>query len=163
MTYGKFLIPWLVVTASLVQSGPALSAPGDKANLSGLADVTFGTIGTFNDRFSSQSVCAYSASSTSRYSVTALGNGPGGSFALTSGSAQLPYEVLWSPFPGQTNGTNLVAGSTQPGLDSGATQKTCNNGPSTSASLTVVLRSSALSSARAGNYSGTLQLTIAPE
>ena len=49
------------------------------------------------------------------------------------------------------------------GLQSTASQQTCNSGPSTSASLTVVIRSATLTSAMAGSYIGTLQITIAPE
>ncbi|MGX7953484.1 hypothetical protein ACWPM1_13105 [Tsuneonella sp. HG249] len=108
-------------------------------------------------------MCAYSASDTLGYTVTALGSGPGGAFSLVSGSAQLPYEVLWNSAANQSGGTGLVAGSARSGFVSSATQKTCNNGPSSSASLVVVLRSAALSNAQAGSYAGTLQVTIAPE
>jgi hypothetical protein len=44
-----------------------------------------------------------------------------------------------------------------------ATQQTCNSGPATSASLVVILRTAALSSAAAGSYSGSLTLVIGPE
>ena len=49
------------------------------------------------------------------------------------------------------------------GQISSATQQTCNNGPANSASLVVIVRSAALSSAAAGSYSGTLTLVIGPE
>jgi hypothetical protein len=159
MAYAKTLGLCSSMWAAVFLAGPAVAAPGDKANLSGLTDVSFGTIVSFQDQVLSQSVCAYSASSPSGYS----GSGPGGTFSLSSGSAQLAYEVLWNTSPNQTGGTSLAAGTQVSGFVSSASQKTCNNGPSSSASLIVVLRSAALSNAQAGNYVGTLQVTIAPE
>jgi hypothetical protein len=44
-----------------------------------------------------------------------------------------------------------------------AKQQTCNSGPATSASLIVIIRSAALTSADAGFYSGDLTLVIGPE
>jgi hypothetical protein len=49
------------------------------------------------------------------------------------------------------------------GQTSTATQQTCNSGPATSASLIVVLRSTALSSATAGTYNGAVTLLVGPE
>lgn len=162
MRTGKSLILALVMgVAGVIAAGPARAA--DKTRLTGLSDVSFGLITSTVDQSVSQSVCAYSSSNTNGYSVTATGSGSGGAFALSSGTAQLPYDVLWAASSGQTGGTSLVAGTTTVGFTSLASQQTCNSGPSTSASLTLVIRSATLGSALAGSYSGTLQITIAPE
>lgn len=139
------------------------SAANDKARLTGLSDVAFGLIAGTADQSASQSVCAYSSSATSGYSVTAIGSGTSGSFTLSSVTDQLPYEVLWAPSPNQTGGRSLTAGTTTSGFTSVASQQTCNSGSNTSASLTVIIRSATLTAAMAGDYSGTLQITIAPE
>lgn len=150
-----------VASCLAVLASPAWAAPGDKARISGLADVGFGTLNTTSDQSVSENVCAYSNSSTSGYSVTATGNGTGGAFTLAAGTFTLPYEVRWAGSANQTNGTALSAGTLAPGFVSGASQQTCNGGPS--ASLIVIIRATALGSARAGSYTGTLQIVIAPE
>jgi hypothetical protein len=144
-------------------SSPALAAPGDKARITGLADVAFGTVDPSFDQTSSQNVCAFSSSSTSGYSVTASGNGSGGAFTLASGANALDYEVRWAGAINQANGTALTANSIASGFISAATQQTCNSGPAASATLTVIVRAAALGAAGAGSYSGTLSITIAPE
>jgi hypothetical protein len=140
---------------------PARAA--DKARITGLSDVAFGLITGTADQAISESVCAYSSSSTGGYSVTATGDGSGGAFELSAGADQLAYDVLWTDSADQAGGTALVAGSATAGFTSVANQQFCNSGPSTSASLTVVIRSASLGSAMVGSYAGTLQITIAPE
>jgi hypothetical protein len=138
------------------------SAASDKGRLTGLTDVAFGLIANASDQSISRDVCAFSSSNTSGYSVTASGDGAGGAFTL-GGPAPLPYEVRWSGSANQTNGTALTAGAVTSGFASSASQQTCNSGPAASASLTVIIRAAVLGSALAGSYSGTLQVTIAPE
>ena len=144
-------------------STPARAAPSDKARLSGLADVAFGTPSLAADQTISENVCAFSNSATNGYSVTANGSGSGSAFTLTTGAAQIPYEVRWAGTANQANGTALTAGTRVPGFISAATQQACGNGPAASATLTVIIRAAALGAAQAGSYSGTLQITIAPE
>jgi hypothetical protein len=164
MKSGNFLIVALLMGAigAGLASTPARAAP-TKARISGLGEVAFGLIAGTSDQSASQNLCAFSANDTNLYSVTATGSGTGGTFALSSGAGQLPYDVLWAAAPDQTGGTQLVAGTAAPGFLSNATQQTCNSGPAASASLTVVIRSATLMAAAAGDYSGTLQVTIAPE
>lgn len=143
--------------------GPA-SAQSNNVRITQLSDVAFGSIGNLGvDAFQTQSVCVYAQTATRGYQVTATGSAAGSAFALSSGASQLAYEVQWSPSPGQSSGIQLSPSITLTGLTSSATQQTCNSGPPTSASLIVVLRSTALSSAGAGSYSGTLTLLIGPE
>lgn len=164
MTYGSSPIAALImgVIVAVAWPSPALAATG-KARVAGLSDVSFGLIAGTADQAASQSVCVFSSTTTAGYSVTATGSGTGGSFALTGGPALLPYDVLWSGNANQSSGAALVAGVTTSGFTSLATQQTCNSGPSATASLTVIIRASTLSAASAGSYSGTLQITIAPE
>jgi hypothetical protein len=162
MNSGTFLTVALVV--GLVGVGAATPArAADKARITGLSDVSFGLITGTADQAISESVCAYSSSNTGGYSVTATGDGNGGAFELSSAANQLAYDVLWAGSADQAGGTALVAGSATGGFTSVAGQQFCNSGASTSASLTVVIRSATLGSAMAGTYAGALQITIAPE
>lgn len=150
-----------LVLAGLISSGPSVA---QKVRITDLADVNFGLLSNLQaDARRSQSICVFSQSTGGRYSITATGSGPGSSFALTSGSNALAYEVEWNDQSGQTSGTNLVSAVAATGRVSAATQQTCNNGPASSASLIVILRSSSLSQAREGNYSGSLTLVVAAE
>lgn len=144
------------------------AAAADQARISALSDVAFGTIASFtSDWVRSQSVCLSAKSPpTNLYRITATGSGAGGSFVLDSGSEKLSYDVQWADSSGQTAGTQLVpnqpltaqqssVGSSDPG--------DCSKGPATTASLIVILRSSALAAASSGTYSGSLTLLVAPE
>jgi hypothetical protein len=152
-----------IALALLLAPGP-LGAQSNNVRITQLSDVAFGTPANLGvDATAAQSICVFAHTVGSSYRVTAMGSAPGGAFALTSGGSLLDYEVQWSPAAGQTSGTQLSSNVTLGGLVSSATQQTCNNGPPNSASLILLLRSSALSSARAGAYAGTLTLLIGPE
>jgi hypothetical protein len=148
----------------LLPASPALAAANDKVRITGLSDVAFGTIANFGvDAVRSESVCLYSNSVANGYNVTAIGTGPGGAFQASSGTLALPFEVQWSSSAGQSSGAGLSPNIPPTGQISTATQQTCNSGPATSASLIVILRSTALSSATAGTYNGSVTLLIGPE
>ena len=149
---------------ALIAGATPAPAANDKARITALSDVAFGTIANLSvDAINSQSICVYSTSATSGYNVTASGSGPSGAFQLLSGAQILPFEVQWSGTSGQTSGIQLNPNVPLTGQASIASQQTCNSGPATSASLVVILRSSALTSASAGTYSGTLTLLVGPE
>lgn len=147
----------------LVMAAPA-SAASNKVRITNLSDVAFGTIANLGaDAIRNENVCLYADTNTNGYNVTATGTGPGGSFQLSSGSNALGYEVQWSSSSGQTSGFQLTPNVPLTGQVSTATHQVCSTGPVTTASLVVVLRSTVLSSARAGAYSGTLTLVVGPE
>ena len=138
-----------------------LPAQSNNVRITKLSDVTFGSLANLGvDASVAQSICVFAQTSGNRYRVTATGSAPGGAFALTSGSDLLDYEVQWSASSGQSSGLQLSPSVAQTGLISAATQQTCNSGPATSASLILLLRSTALQSAKAGSYTGTLTLVI---
>ena len=146
-----------------VMAAPATAA-SNNVRISNLGDVAFGTLVDFGaDAVSSQSVCVFAHTDTGGYRITASGSSSDGSFVLGSGPNLLDYEVQWSQSPGQSSGTQLSPNVTLTGMVSSATQQSCNNGPASSASLIVILRSPALSNAAAGSYSGTLTLLVGPE
>ena len=139
-------------------------AASNKVRISSLNDVTFGTLSDLSsDAAQSQSLCLYSDTATSGYNVTASGGGPGGAFELTSGLSSLAYEVQWSSSSGRSSGVQLSPNVPLTGQTSSASHQVCSNGPATSASLIVLLRSTSLSSATAGTYSGTLTLLVGAE
>lgn len=152
------------VCFALFAAAVPASAANDKVRITALSDVAFGTIANLSvDAINSQSVCVYSSSATSGYHVTASGDGPSGAFQLLSGAQVLPFDVQWSATSGQTSGTELSPNVPLTGQVSTASQQTCNSGAASSASLVVILRASALTSASAGTYSGTLTLLVGPE
>jgi len=144
-------------------AAPSIAA-SNKVRVTALSDVSFGTVANLSiDSIANQSVCIFADTVTNGYNVTASGAGPGGSFVLSSGAATLAYDVQWSSSPGQSTGATLSANVPLTGQVSSATQQSCSSGPASSASLIVVLRSAALSSAAAGTYSGNLTLVIGAE
>ena len=150
--------------AAALSASPAPAAAADKVRLTNLSDLVFGTVTNLAiDAVRAENVCIYSTSRTNGYHVIASGNGPGGAFELSSGSDTLAFDVAWSSTSGQSSGSLLTPNVPLTGQVSSATQQTCNSGPATSASLVVILRSAALSSATAGTYNGTLTLVVGPE
>jgi len=155
-------LSFAAIAAMLIVHSPADAA--DKVQISGLSDISFGTLTDFSvDTVRSQSICVFAKSTVDNYRVTATGSGGGGAFLLSSGSDTLPYEVQWNSASGQTTGTKLTAGVPLGAQHSTATRDICDKGPPTTASLIVVLRSAAVSSAITGTYTGTLTLLIQPE
>lgn len=155
-------IACLAVFLSLVAVSTPASA--QKVRITKITDVDFGLIANLQaESRRSQNICVFSNSAGNAYSVAALGSGPGGSFALTSGTSFLAYEVEWSQQSGQSSGTSLSANGILTGQTSAALHQLCNTGPTTTASLIIVLRATELSHAREGNYSGSLTLLIAAE
>jgi hypothetical protein len=131
--------------------------------ITNVSDVSFGTITNVSaDVSQSQTVCAYSGLFSGRYNITATGSGAAGAFTLTNGAATLAYDVQWNALAGQTSGTMLSTGAALTGLLSYAVLPTCTLGVTPSGTLTITLRSAALSSAAAGNFTGTLSLMISP-
>lgn len=155
---------WRPCIAALLAMLPLAPAHG-AARISGLSDVAFGLINSQVDQSNSQnvSICSFqNFSGTLPYSVTAVGSGTGGAFTLSSGAATLAYDVQWSDSANQVSGTLLRAGTATAGFDNAASLFACFGQPD-NASLIVSIRAAQLASARAGNYTGTLQITITPE
>jgi spore coat protein U-like protein len=146
-------------------SGFAVSAAhAQKVSIDDLSDVTFGTLSDLSiDAISAQNICVFSGSKTDGYNVTAVGGGAGGAFTLSSGGQSLGYEVQWNSGTGQSSGFQLAPNVPLTGQVAAGAKQSCKNGPISTATLIVVLRSAALSRTTAGAYSGTLSLTIAPE
>ena len=157
----RLAFPALLFLAGLALSDPAAA---QKVRITNVSDVNFGLISNLlADSRRSQNLCVFSQSTGGRYSITATGSGSGSSFSLSNGSSSLPYDVEWSDQSGETGGTSLAPAVAATGRVSAATQQSCNSGPSSSASLTVILRSASLIQAREGNYSGSLTLVVAAE
>lgn len=136
----------------------------NNVRITSLSDIGFGTVSNLSaDAIQSESLCVYANTATNGYNVRAFGSGGAGAFTLASGADTLPFEVQWSPSAGQSSGVQLIPNVALSGQVTSATQQTCNSGPAVSASLVVILRTAALSSAAAGSYSGSLTLVIGPE
>ena len=156
----------LIALTILIAIAIAVPAGAATVRITGLRNVIFASLDIAVDAINSQSICVYSDTATKGYSVTATGSGSGSAFTLSGGAVggALPYIVQWGQTPGQTVGTQLNPGTALTGQKSTATQQRCSNGPSSTASLIIVLRATNLQSATAGiSYTGTLTILIAPE
>ncbi len=139
----------------------AVPAAAQGVRISNLSDVTFNTIANVSvDQVRSQSVCAFSGLLGGRYRLTASGSGVGNAFTLANGSSTLAYEVQWSGTSGQSSGTNLVSGSPLTGQ---TMLLSCPVLQTTNSSLIVILRGTALTTATAGDYTGTLTIMLAAD
>jgi hypothetical protein len=151
----------LVASSLLLFAAPAF---GQQVRLTKLADASFGSITNLAvDVQRARSVCVYSTAAGKGYSVTATGSGSAGAFSLVSGAALMSYEVLWDDLSAQVTGGSLTPGVLLGGFTTTATVSNCASGPSTTATLIVLLRSTSLSKATAGSYTGSLTLVIRPE
>ncbi|WP_171009442.1 hypothetical protein [Sphingomonas sp. 2SG] len=151
----------MMLAVALAGAAPAAA---QQVQITRLADFAFGTVGVDADISSSKDVCISSSGVLGRYNVVASGSGTNRAFTLAGAGAPLAYEVQWSGTPGRATGTALVAGMATTGLTT--TGLGLNLGcvlGNDSASLIVLMRSSELSKATAGPYTGTLTLLIAAE
>ncbi len=147
------------VLATLLLAAMPVPAFAQNVQITQLSDVSFGAITNVGvDQVRSQSVCAYSGLLGGRYSLTATGSGAGGAFTLSNGASVLPYEVQWNTSAGQSSGTNLVSGAALTGQ---TVLLSCPLLQVTNSSLIIILRGAALTTATAGNYSGTLTIMLA--
>ena len=141
---------------------PGGQAGAQQVRLTKLSDVDFGALSsTDSDVSRNQNVCAFATSFSGQYTVRASGSGAGGALTLAGSGAPMPYEVQWAGTRNQTSGTALPANTTVSGFSDGDVLETCNLINLSSASLIVILRANALSTATAGNYTGTLTLVLA--
>ena len=126
-------------------STPGWASAADKVQISALSDLSFGIVTNFAaDSVRSESLCIYAKNPPlDQYRITASGSGPGGSFELSSGSDNLPYEVQWSAVAGQLAGVQLVANQPLTAQQATASVDDCSKGAATTASL-VVLRHEAV-------------------
>jgi hypothetical protein len=153
-----------VACAAAVLLAAPVAAASNKVRITNLSDVAFGSVLNLGaDAVRTQNVCLFADTNTNGYNITASGTGPSGAFELQNGTASMAYEVQWSSSSGQNSGARLDPNVPLTGQVSIATHQTCANGPANTASLVVVLRSTALSSASAGTYNGSLTLVVGPE
>ena len=142
------------------------SASASVVDITGLQDVSLLSLDPSFTATSSQNVCAFSNTPPSQYSVTASGSGTGSAFTLSAGGSipVLPYAVQWNQLSGQTSGTALTPSVPLNTQTSVATKKACSSGPSSSASLIVVITTADLQTALSGvTYTGVLTLLLAPQ
>lgn len=162
MKWGLLLTNLRLLGAAILFA-TASGAGAQQVRITALTDVAFGTIGNFTaDQKLTQNVCIYSTGTSGRYRITASGSGTSGAFTLASGSNTLAYEVQWADAINQTTGDALTAKVALTQQTSAATSSNCAAAPTRTATLITILRATTLGGARAGTYSGTLTLLVAP-
>lgn len=135
----------------------------NRAQITGLTDVTFTNVDPANAATSAQSDCVWSNTLTKGYSITATGSGASGAFTLANGALSVPYTVQWAASSGQTSGSALTAATALGGLTSTAITPTCSTAPNTTSSLVVTIPAVNLQSmVSSTSYTGTLTLLVTP-
>jgi hypothetical protein len=136
----------------------------NRAQITGLSDVSFSNVDPSTAASNAQSNCVWSNTATKGYSITATGSGTSGAFTLANGSLTVPYTVQWSATANQSSGTALTAGTALSGLTTTAVNPTCSSSPTTTSSLIVSISSTNLQSmVAATSYTGTLTLLVTPQ
>jgi hypothetical protein len=182
--FGVRVAAFAAALASVAPAGEAFAAPTqgslgatstgiititasvpNRARITGLTDVSFLNQDPTIAASSAQDVCVWSNTATKGYTITATGNGGGGTaFTLSNGTTTVPYSVEWAASSGQTSGTALTAGTASAGLTSTAVNQTCSSAPAASATLLVKMTTANLGTMTAGsNYTGTLTLVVTPQ
>lgn len=136
----------------------------NRAQITGLTDISFSAVDPATAATSAQSDCVWSNTATKGYSITATGSGTSGAFTLANGSLTVPYSVQWAASTGQTSGSALTAGTALGGLTTTAANPTCSTGAATTSSLIVAISAPNLQGMEAGvSYTGTLTLLVTPQ
>ncbi len=162
MVWLKSFLIWRVAFTMLMAALPC-SSFAQNVQISSLSDPSFGTISNFSvDQIHSQNVCIFVRSRTGAYTITATGGGSAGEFVLASGGNNIPFEVQWTDSINQRSGQQLFPGVAFAGTTPNYEVPTCDASSPESVSLITVIRQNVIRAARAGNYSGTLMLLLAP-
>ena len=163
-------LPGIALAASDGTLGPtstgsvniSITVP-EQIKISKLADANLTDWTGSGNKSKNEKVCVYTNKPSGTYQVTLTGDGPGGSFVLTSPEPQeLPYTVEWNDEP--ANNANAVLASPgvtitgQTGADT--TSNTCSGGNTSNARVRIV--SSEFNKVHAGTYTGNLSILVEP-
>ena len=132
----------------------------DEVRISGLSDIDLGSFAGA-DLSGSSTACVF-RSGTGNYEITAVGDGNGDSFELSDGSNDVVYTVTYDDGTGAVGMTSgdVLAGRTggDPASDTCQTFAQPNNG-----TIEVTVAAADMAALPAGDYTGVLTLTVAPE
>ncbi len=135
-----------------------------RAQITGLTDIAFGSLDPATAATASQSDCVWSNTAGKGYTITATGSGTSGAFTLAYNTKTVPYSVQWAATASQTSGTALTAGTASASLVTTATLPGCTAAPSTTSSLIVSIAATDLQTmVAAASYTGTLTLVVQPQ
>ena len=145
----------LILTVSVV-----FAAAPPKVRITDMDDFVFGVWSGVGGLSSTDQVCVF-VRGGDPYRVQATGTGSGGSFALSNGVGNLPYQVYFDDVSGGTNAVQLTNTIWSGGQTGSSGQQFCQGG--SYAALTVELLQPDLAAAATGNYAGTLTVTVQAE
>ena len=139
----------------LLQALPPNTSEAQQVKISGFTNISLGPWTGSGDVSGENSLCIYNQA-TPDYRVRARGGGPGNSFVLSSAGGDVAYEVRFKESGGSY--VSLTADSFQNFTNANTADVSC--GGVSNANLEVRVTAAALSSATAGNYSGTLTVLL---
>ncbi|MEC9346106.1 MAG: hypothetical protein VYB54_07760 [Pseudomonadota bacterium] len=148
----------------MLLAGPALA----DYQIAGLRDANLGSWDGFGDLTAEIEHCVLAdnprenGNTAREYSVTARGSGPGGAFQLSAGPNRLTYELYYEDRSGRAADLepNKATSERLRGIDKDNQFDKCLSTGQRAALLTIRIRQSELLQAGAGDYHGTLMLTI---
>ena len=143
-----------ILMAVAVLSGPAVSST---AIIKTLSDLDLGEWEGATELSDDVSHCV--ATSTGGFSITATGDGAGGSFRVSNGSAEIPFQVYYKDTSKGTQ-VQLVAGTPANNLSGGTDPTKCKG---KSQNVEVRIQDVDMAKVPAGTYSGTLNLMVTPQ
>ena len=134
------------------------------ARITGLSDIAFGNW-TGGDLTADQNICV-GLYGTNTFRLRATGSGDlnsANAFALSNGSDYIPYRVYFNDQNGLSGRTELTAATALTNQTAGAAFWNIFGCLINNANLSVLIEETELASASAGNYTGTLTVTVIPE
>lgn len=136
---------------------------GGQVQIAELDDIELGAWPGGGPLVARESLCVQGGQPNGRFRMEATGSGPGGAFALQSGTEHLSYEVAYDDGGGYVA---LTAGRPHSGLQGVKRNKdfdACLQSGRDRDRIRIRIPANALEQAIAASYSGTLRLQVEPE
>lgn len=155
------LVLLIAAWLALLAVPPPASAQATDIIITDLQDIDFGAVSPTAGALITQIDFCVGLDRPGRYEVVARGSGDADQFVLSNGFHDLRYQVRFSDRPHRP-GIELTPGVAQMNLR-GKKRKPRQNCNRPTASVQITIDAMQLQAAGAGNYQGTLVLTVTPQ
>jgi hypothetical protein len=144
--------------------GTTLNANSAEVNIKGLVDLNFGNWNGVTDLVGNIKHCVRSTAPGAWFSLEALGEGPGGTYALLNGKSNLlPMHVSYNDGRGWADFTPGTPLFNLKGIRNARQFDRCLTGRRIQNDIRIQILSQDIVGALGGRYSGTLTLFIVPQ
>lgn len=151
------IIKQFISAALLIVSNLACA----ELQVTGLQDYQFGHMDCYHINRINHSLCVYSSDRLHMdYRVRVYSTGKSGSFVMSNGISQMPYQLEWSPLA--TGGAGYVSLIPNTAVQMSNASSTRGCAGRDNANLQISINPQALDSLTAGAYSTTLNIVVEP-